>query len=59
MSKSIEAASNTQGNNSAKSSLYTENISAELLHLQSDIDVLLQKLQSLSSRRLQSTASGD
>jgi hypothetical protein len=62
MSKQIEASSNQTGaqvTDSTKSGLYTETISAELMHLQSDIDVLLQKLQSLSSRRLQTASSSD
>ncbi len=37
--------------------LYSEAVQAELAELQSDIDVLLQQLQSLSSQRLTAVGS--
>ncbi|MBD2175807.1 hypothetical protein H6F42_02595 [Pseudanabaena sp. FACHB-1998] len=37
--------------------LYSEEVQAELAELQSDIDVLLQQLQSLSSQRLTAVGS--
>ena len=53
MSKQIEAPTReiSQLNSTAKK-LYSEEVQAELAELQSDIDVLFQKLQSLSSQRL-------
>ncbi len=37
--------------------LYSEEVQAELAELQSDIDILLQQLQSLSSQRLTAVGS--
>jgi len=53
MSKQIEAPTReiSQLNATAKK-LYSEEVQAELAELQSDIDVLFQKLQSLSNQRL-------
>jgi hypothetical protein len=38
-------------------SLYNDNVQTEFLELQTDIDTLLQKLQSLSRQRLTETGS--
>ncbi len=53
MSKQTEAPSKeiSKLNVTAKK-LYSEEVHAELAELQSDIDVLLQQLQSLSSQRM-------
>ncbi len=53
MSKQTEAPSKEISTlNGTAKKLYSEEVQAELAELQSDIDVLLQQLQSLSSQRL-------
>jgi hypothetical protein len=53
MSKQTEAPSKEISTlNVTAKKLYSEEVQAELAELQSDIDVLLQQLQSLSSQRL-------
>jgi hypothetical protein len=53
MSKQTEAPSKEISTlNVTAKKLYSEEVHAELAELQSDIDVLLQQLQSLSSQRV-------
>ncbi|ELS33844.1 MULTISPECIES: hypothetical protein [Pseudanabaena] len=58
MSKQTEAPSKEISTLSVTSKkLYSEEVQAELAELQSDIDILLQQLQSLSSQRLTTVGS--
>ncbi|WP_055073510.1 hypothetical protein [Pseudanabaena sp. 'Roaring Creek'] len=58
MSKQTEAPSKEISTLSvASKKLYSEEVQAELAELQSDIDILLQQLQSLSSQRLTAVGS--
>lgn len=58
MSKSVDSLQNEAPSlTSPKKSLYNDNLQSEFLELQSDIDTLLQQLQSLSRQRLTQSGS--
>lgn len=58
MSKSVDSLQNEAPSlTSPKKNLYNDNLQSEFLELQSDIDTLLQQLQSLSRQRLTQSGS--